>query len=1135
MFRRRKKGRTREDEVAILVAGPSSSGEAATNANKNKRRYKMFGGKKGQDNSASSTSSTVDRKPNRSTSSTDARKPNRSSSASALVLEQTPMQLETKSVNASSSSAQLPPANHSTSTDRVNSKNATPLTSSAGTAGSREGSGGGRGQKSAFNAQQPPSDTSNADRLSGRTPSQPIGNVGFDGSAEGNGRSLPLQRTGWSNVSAASSAANSEQYIQKLDNLPATSTISSSGRTTKVRSLKSPCIGPTIRWYSHSYLTLCTTPPIPNAQSDERIKAAISRPFGRNNRSHQKWFVKIRKPFFDEVDSRFKYKISIEPNPALAYGRCTNQQLFTSSSAKRSLQDFLWLEQALRAEYHGALLVPFLSLALYFNALSEAAAITDDDSSLNTKSVTTSSTSRQGVDSVLEKVVAGVDGTSGSSLAQSFRYLEAKMDQREAVSETVLAEWLSDIINGIRGNGEVIISNRVDVVESEAMETFLYRHSETLGGKTLGFDPCRASGLGSLNIFSLIGLSDSKVRCDSKSFGPILDCFGSEAACVDATKRSNATPLAMCTPESTGASIQQCNSILSESGDIDFAWLQQSSRGSASHSKLIDAEKDLIVSYLKSTSLALDKVTSLSRDEAYIGLCWRRFAVSLAELFSVEKDLEQAHIGDSIKSSKKRQPFRKLRKSAVEESLRLLANAKVSRAAGLVHLKLMLNAYYADFASVVPALKEYAESAEQLNHIETNSVNDDSTRNGGSNEWQSLVKELTLGVTRHITGGSVSIASDPTADEESHTLGSLSTIQTRALHKRLKTDEQLLLDSITLLCKASALRNARMAYQYLKTELQQASEVHSNAKSLRTTLSIDADTAIAMKERRYDDEERQDNVHEMEIVLRILDLSSAKTEDDGSREDDYERNKKRQNAIQIVKENPGRWNQATALAIMSAAGIDDAKVQIDETSRELRHVRKYAISLREHVSNCLEAADVLNSAYAVNSESEVQIGRSRREFWAASSAVFSGKIVSIETLNMPNTPSAKILTSVGVDIGDRGGWLGQNGSDKSVSLSSDRHFSATAYAHHHILFNNSQNRRRCGETARQYLKKRDNQTHILTSRIVKLLEDYERRLDGIESFVYMHCVGIQLEKHCSRARTKALSGKSFYALNDSLH
>ena len=68
-------------------------------------------------------------------------------------------------------------------------------------------------------------------------------------------------------------------------------------------------------------------------------------------------------------------------------------------------------------------------------------------------------------------------------------------------------------------------------------------------------------------------------------------------------------------------------------------------------------------------------------------------------------------------------------------------------------------------------------------------------------------------------------------------------------------------------------------------------------------------------------------------------------------------------------------------------------------------------------------------------------------------------------------------------------------------------------------------RRRCGEATKFYLKKRDNQASILISRISKLLNEYERRLEGIECFVYMHIVGIQLERHCSVVRAKSLSGK----------
>jgi hypothetical protein len=107
--------------------------------------------------------------------------------------------------------------------------------------------------------------------------------------------------------------------------------------------------------------------------------------------------------------------------------------------------------------------------------------------------------------------------------------------------------------------------------------------------------------------------------------------------------------------------------------------------------------------------------------------------------------------------------------------------------------------------------------------------------------------------------------------------------------------------------------------------------------------------------------------------------------------------------------------------------------------------------------------------------------------------------------NGPDASLLRVLASGGIDVTDRGGWLG--------------HSNSPGQSIHQL-------RRNCGEAARQYLKKRDNQACILLSHMVKLLQDYEHRLEGIESFVYMHCVGIQLEKHCSRARSKALSGKA---------
>jgi hypothetical protein len=415
----------------------------------------------------------------------------------------------------------------------------------------------------------------------------------------------------------------------------------------------------------------------------------------------------------------------------------------------------------------------------------------------------------------------------------------------------------------------------------------------------------------------------------------------------------------------------------------------------------------------------------------------------------------------------------------------------------------MLNAYYTDLNSTIPAFREHSETVNQLRQFDdmqflnVNKGKNHSTNTDKSESFLDQWKALTLDVTNKLSR-SGSNASDNAQEEDSTIFGSLTTTQSKAIQSRVMQNEKMLKFSVTLMCKASPLRNSRMAWWYLKTEAKQALNVHTAATNLGEKLIIDKEAAAAMKDRRYDDDEKKDNEAEIELVKRILDLGSPL--DDST----PDQQASRLNAIQIATENVGRWNAKTALALMEAAGVEDAEVQIDETSRELRHVRKFAISLRENVASCLESAKALESSYALRAGNSVQISRSRREFWAAISTVFSGKVVYHEmNSNGPDVSLLRVLASGGIDVTDRGGWLGHSNSPGQ-----------------------SVHRRNCGEAARQYLKKRDNQACSLLSHMVKLLQDYEHRLEGIESFVYMHCVGIQLEKHCSRARSKALSGKA---------
>ncbi|KAL9181253.1 hypothetical protein ACHAXT_010058 [Thalassiosira profunda] len=887
-----------------------------------------------------------------------------------------------------------------------------------------------------------------------------------------NATSNPPPGSGWSVASNdESSGMNSENYIQSLNSLPAV-------QSGKAYPMLSAQPGDRIR----------------TAISDDRIQAALSRQFGRSyppEAFQQKWLVKVGAARWDDDEGRHKYKITFKQNPSLndegssmadSYSRLS----FVSTSARRSLQDFVWLEKALRSEFHGALLVPLLSLALYFGAMPDSVG-EDESQSMASRSYSynTDATSKG-------TLVNPALALNGNAVPESLKFLDDKIDRNGAVDETILANWLSDVINGVRGSGEVLLSGNIDVVDSEAMETFLYRHSDSIdgfGSPRMGINQ-RSSGLGSpLNLLS------SKNKCTNKSLLETFmenpfDCFGVEACGVRGTRKK--APLALC-PSGGVSGVQSCTSVQSQlEGEVDLEGLRSS--GIGAHSELLEAERDLIASYLKSSLVAMSKVQLLAKDEAFVGQCWKRFAISLSNLFSVEKDLEQAHIGDQIKCNKKNQPFRKLRKSAVDEALRILARAKMERSStSLRMLGKMLNAYYADLNSVIPAFRELSDAVNQLDEV--HSVKSHSQRAALKQQQESssmgYLKHLTWG---QLTGGGSTIASVESehTDEELSTLGSLSTAQTKALQTRVLGHEKMLRLSVTHLCNTTPLRNARMAWWYLKTEATQAMNVHTAATSLRQKLSIDPDAAAALKDRKYDEDEAKDDKAELELVKRIVDLGSD--DEDTS----PEKEASRRNAIRIASEQVGRWNAKTALALMEAAGVEDAEVQIDETSRELRHVRKYAISLRENVSRCLESAGALEELF-VNTDGSVRISQSRREFWASISSVFSGKIITEETVfgSDVGTPSTQVLASAGIDITDRGGWLGHNELN--------------------------QQRRNCGEAARQYLKRRDNQASILISRVVKLLKDYERRLEGIESFVYMHCVGIQLEKHCSKARSKALS------------
>ena len=169
----------------------------------------------------------------------------------------------------------------------------------------------------------------------------------------------------------------------------------------------------------------------------------------------------VEAPNWDTEEERYKYKINLTRNPtiysssrispSLYHGSIENEsgimsrQLtstptsLNSAATTRSLQDFVWLERALRVEYHGALLVPLLSLALYFESSSGIG--TDgacEDGSVASKSFANASMMSDGSRRM---------PMDGNVISQSIGYIEEKMDRNEMVVSVLNTSSTSTFVN----------------------------------------------------------------------------------------------------------------------------------------------------------------------------------------------------------------------------------------------------------------------------------------------------------------------------------------------------------------------------------------------------------------------------------------------------------------------------------------------------------------------------------------------------------------------------------------------------------------------------------------------------------------------------------------------------------------
>jgi hypothetical protein len=639
----------------------------------------------------------------------------------------------------------------------------------------------------------------------------------------------------------------------------------------------------------------------------------------------------------------------------------------------------------------------------------------------------------------------------------------------------------------------------VDLIASESMEAFLYRSTALLSQSMEISSPAKAPDQP----------KSEKNEPFWQSMG--LDMCGLTGSTFDEVPSPPRTPfksplgMVNCASQALGDS----QSFDVEDSFVEAATFEQQNTPLAIHSELLEAEKELVWSWRTRALIAMEKLRVLTEQEKHIGASWKRFAISVSNLFAYEKDVESARLGDS--KSRPQMPYRKLQKSAVDECLRILARQKNERCSpALEALNPMMSAYVADLSAVHPSVHAYLEGVKQISAARKRQAAGKARHAPKQSTLTNQLKAGILEVKKQIAGvkvdgdSSATVTSKMIEEEHLQQLHHLKTAEQRVLN-----NESLLRESLTTMCKTTPVRAARMAYRYFNIEARQCATLHAAAVTMRNKIAVASKESLSTMINRQHIETKEDLASELQLVQRIVNIGNTKRflkeDDDGVTtevergvelgtdiQDDEARSKLRDNAMQLCRKRIGRWDAKLAMSIMEAVGVDDANVRVEETTRDLRMVRKYAIGLRENVQRCIDALDMLRVSILQGALGDIR--DVRHEFIAEMQTLFSAAYLPSEKSNtIASTQSIALLQNEGITLDDPSGWQQQKPGS-------------------------------CGKAVAVYMDARESGTEWLMDSLGALLKEYNERVESVENFVYMECVGIQLEKHFSQSRATALTG-----------
>lgn len=758
--------------------------------------------------------------------------------------------------------------------------------------------------------------------------------------------------------------------------------------------------------------------------------SVLNRPFGRRSLTSKvspTWNVEVTTSAFDEDLNMMTYNIYV--GKRRSKGKHGENSVVTAN-LKRTLKDFIWLEEALQEEYHGSLLLPSLSFSMAEDLNYETMEFLEEN---------------------------------WDPLIISSTHLKDMLFSREPVNTKLLTDWLSDIFNYVRGNGELILKQKhpTKIIRSEAMESFLYKITEPLPEPRYKNFKHASNNSDWLSIKLSKGIAIKDVEKLDNIPSAVFGIVKSSLSCL---------------------ALDPCE----RKSFVNSAWPD------SINSEDLKIQRLYISVQAQNSLKTLRTLRALLRRESSLGAAWKRLAISISNLYVAEMDVENCKVGDdAVKRNK--------RNNHADECLRILARQKMDRA--LPSLKIiegMIRTYYGDFSSVDPNLKEYVYFSDRTSDF------------GKDFSWNKL--HIGSPLQKMLCGYD---SGDGVSEE-------ISTKEKDAMKESLRKNEDYLRISILEYCVSISTRLHRMSWIYFQTESKQINLLKCAAEKVKTKLKTmeyrhsfgDADAD--------DDTELQiiRDILDLGLKRRYKYIPSSKStttsssvsSSEGSNDNLSSAEGEHQaedtpvaqgpvvtNLLSFAQDRHGRWNEELVQMILTVSGIENAKNIAESKSRDYKCVVKLVDRLRKEIGRCKDAVHHLQCTVDGTIEDDTILSSPcnifdlRDNFLSDLLSVFSGSWCQQVISPMHDD----ILSSHGIDSLDPLGWTGMISSGEAAS-------------------------EKCGSKALRYQRSRESECFRFLNVMLFRLEQYNVMIEQLENFLYMYRLGEHIEEHYSRIRSREL-------------